>query len=72
MIEQHYQETCKCCFGSGVQVLLTGERIICQACGGTGKKWVSNFDHLPPGIYCGVPIVEFYTRTDLNTTGGFF
>lgn len=52
MIEQHHQETCKCCGGTGVQVLISGERIVCAACGGAGMRWVSNFDNLPPGVYC--------------------
>jgi len=30
--------TCKCCTGSGIQILFNGEKIYCKACGGTGKR----------------------------------
>lgn len=34
-------EPCKCCLGLGYQTLLTGEKIRCKACNGTGD-WNSD------------------------------
>jgi hypothetical protein len=31
------EPSCKCCYGAGIQTLLSGERIICKACIGAGK-----------------------------------
>ena len=62
MQETFHRETCKGCGGSGVQKNNEGININCPVCGGTGIKWVSNFDGLPPGIYC-------ITREG-GTTGG--
>jgi predicted RNA-binding Zn-ribbon protein involved in translation (DUF1610 family) len=52
MIEQHTKETCPGCFGAKVQVNNAGVRVLCPACGGKGFIWKSNFDDLPPGVYC--------------------
>jgi hypothetical protein len=52
MITQYSKETCKCCYGTGVQTTKDNIRILCPVCNGTGWIWKSNFDDLPPGIYC--------------------
>jgi len=52
MLEQYHEEGCKCCGGFGTQVNKDGIKILCSTCNGTGKRWVSNMDNLPPGVYC--------------------
>jgi len=48
--------TCKCCTGSGIQILFNGEKIYCKACGGTGKRIdlspVPYIPVSPPHIRC--------------------
>ena len=49
MVENHYKETCKGCYGLGIQVNSEGLRVVCPICGGKGFVWRSNFDDVPPG-----------------------
>ena len=52
MTEQHWEETCKACYGLGIQTNKGGIRVTCPVCSGTGKVWRSNYDNLPPGVCC--------------------
>jgi len=52
MVAQYWQVNCKFCGGTGIQFNRDGLRVKCPECAGTGKRWVSNFDGLPPGVYC--------------------
>jgi hypothetical protein len=52
MLETHTKETCPACFGARIQIDNRGIRVLCPACGGKGFIWKSNFDDLPPGVYC--------------------
>ena len=52
MQEIWHQTVCKACGGSGIQRNNEGVNIECPVCNGTGIKWVSNYDNLPPGVYC--------------------
>ena len=51
MQDQYHKETCKCCAGLGVQILISSEKINCKVCNGKGWRWVSVFEELPPGTY---------------------
>ncbi len=52
MIETHRKEGCKGCDGVGVQTNKDGIKITCPVCGGCGYTWRSNYEDLPPGVYC--------------------
>jgi hypothetical protein len=53
MIQTFWTEICKCCGGYGTQVRKDdGLTVLCPCCGGSGKRQCSNYDNLPPGVYC--------------------
>ena len=49
MIQQSHQEPCKFCDSTGIQTNKEGLKVKCPECGGTGQRWVSNYDNIPPG-----------------------
>jgi hypothetical protein len=52
MIRQEWTEMCGACGGVGYQMNKDGINVLCPVCGGSGKRIRSNFDNLPPGVYC--------------------
>jgi DnaJ-class molecular chaperone len=53
MLKTHWTEFCRGCGGAGIQHnCQTGMREKCPVCGGSGKESHSNYDGLPPGVYC--------------------
>lgn len=66
MIERHTKQTCIACLGTGIQTRNDGIRIQCPVCNGTGIKWRSNFDDVPPGA-----LVCVCHTGDSSSTGGY-
>lgn len=65
MLERRWTESCGACWGTGYQRnIQTGINEKCPVCGGSGRRMRSNFDDLPPGVYCSVE------ATGAHGTGG--
>jgi hypothetical protein len=55
MLAQYWTEPCGACGCRGYQRnIQTGMNEKCHVCGGSGKRIRSNYDNLPPGVYCSV------------------
>lgn len=54
MIQTWSKERCKFCGGTGIQTNNEGLKVKCPECNGTGERNISNYDNLPPGVYCKV------------------
>mgnify|MGYP003592197820 CR=1 FL=1 len=53
MMEIHWSEVCGACVGRGYQRnQLTDMNEPCPVCNGSGRRCRSNYDDLPPGVYC--------------------
>lgn len=72
MIEQTWMEPCGACGGVGYQMNKDELNVPCPVCGGSGKRRRSNFDNLPPGVYCNTPssATDFSANPDVYITQG--